>query len=127
MGIIAVIGAAMFGAFLGFVTYMILDRRCYLTDDDYKIINSKFEDVWKDVCKLKHRVEELEKAKAEKGELLDINSVRAETKLQAWHPEKGWIDAYFWERCCGMAFVRPVNDPTGLGFFWTSMVRKADD
>lgn len=124
MGIIAVIGAAMFGAFLGFISYMILDRRCYLTDDDYKIINAKFEDVWKAVQETKYRVRQLEDAKKENGELLDIASVRPETKVLAWHPEKGWIEAYFWERCCGMAFVRPVNDPTGLGFFWTYMVRK---
>ena len=106
MGIIAVIGAAMFGAFLGFVTYMILDRRCYLTDDDYKIINSKFEDVWKDVCGLKHRVRELEDAENERTSLVDATELRPGDSVAAWDSaKKQWRSGHVNELYGLMALV----------------------
>ena len=80
-----------------------------------------------DVEDLRRRLERLEKVADESVKPLDVSSVRPETRVRAWHPEKGWIDAYFWENCCGAAFVRAVDDHTGLGFFWTNRIAEAED
>ncbi len=93
----------------------------YLTDKDYKIINSKIADLWEEVQGLKRRVRELEDAERDRSSLVDIADLRPGDRVAAWDSsKKQWRSGHVNELYGLMAFV--VTDDSGC--VWTSKVRR---
>ena len=91
----------------------------FLTEKDYKIINSKFADLWEELQGLKRRVKALED---ENEECTPISELRASDMVMAYNEKFGWVKACVMETYGKLAFV------VGDGKFWfADKVRKIDD
>ena len=88
--------------------------------NDYKMIDSRFADVWGELQDLRRRVRELEDAR-DNEECTDLNDIRISDRVMVKHPKKGWVKGCVMEKCLCAAFV--VSDGECI---WTDKVRKIE-